>query len=100
MTDLSFQATDFFSHTYQTLTLSQTSPGVYVSAVQVFRKHCGKRINGVFYRFGELSAIFIKFEIVVCKLFKISVKFIVWERVKGKNSLEKVCLNPLPDDKI
>ena len=26
-------------------TLSQTSPGFYVSAVQVFRKHCGKRRN-------------------------------------------------------
>ena len=25
------------------LTLSQTSPGFYVSAVQVLRKHCGKR---------------------------------------------------------
>ena len=30
--------------------------------------------HSVFYPFGELSAIFIKFEIVVCKLF--------WERVK------------------
>ena len=27
------------------LILSQTSPGFYVSAVQVFRKHCGKRRN-------------------------------------------------------
>ena len=27
------------------LTLSQTSPGFYISAVQVFRKHCGKRRN-------------------------------------------------------
>ena len=27
------------------LTLSQTSPGFYVSAVQVFWKHCGKRRN-------------------------------------------------------
>ena len=27
------------------LTLSQTSPGFHVSAVQVFRKHCGKRRN-------------------------------------------------------
>ena len=27
------------------LTLSQTSPGFYLSAVQVFRKHCGKRSN-------------------------------------------------------
>ena len=28
-----------------TLTLSKTSPGFYVSAVQVFLKHCGKRRN-------------------------------------------------------
>ena len=27
------------------LTLSQTSPGVYMSAVQVFWKHCGKKRN-------------------------------------------------------
>ena len=27
------------------LTLSQTSPGFYVAAIQVFRKHCGKRRN-------------------------------------------------------
>ena len=27
------------------LFLSQTSPGFYVSAVQVFRKHCRKRRN-------------------------------------------------------
>ena len=61
------------------LTLSQTSPGFYVSAVQVIWKHCGKRrklitsnfsfSHSVFYTFGELSAIFIEFEIVVCKLF-------------------------------
>ena len=29
----------------RSLTLSQTSPGFYVSAVQVFRKHHGKRRN-------------------------------------------------------
>ena len=63
------------------LTLSQTSPGFYVSAVQVFRKHWGKRRNcslwaifsffhSVFYPFGELFSIFIKFKIVVCKLFQ------------------------------
>ena len=38
----------------------------------------------VFYLFGDLSASFIKFEIVVCKLFQFgkSLKFVVWERVK------------------
>ena len=37
----------------------------------------------VFYLFGELSAIFSKFEIV-CKLFQFGrvLKFVVWERVK------------------
>ena len=59
--------------------LTQTNPGFHVSAVQVFRKQYGKRIvrsnfsfsHYVFYQFGELSAIFIKYEIVVCKLFQI-----------------------------
>ena len=39
--------------------------------------------HSVFYPFEELSSIFIKFEIVVCKLsvWK-SLKFVVWERVK------------------
>ena len=41
--------------------------------------------RSVFYPFGQLSAIFIKFEIVVCKLFHCgkSLKFVVWERVKS-----------------
>ena len=62
------------------LTLSQTSPGFYLSAVQVFWKHRKKDkllvmssfyfSHSVFYTFEELSSIFIKFEIVVCKLFQ------------------------------
>ena len=63
------------------LTLSQTSPGFYVSAVEVFGKQSGKKeklfvmnnfsfSHGVFYPPEELSAIFIKFKIVVCKFFK------------------------------
>ena len=58
------------------LTLSQISPGFYVSVVHVFRKHCKKRRNCslraispfptmFFYPFGDLSASFDKFEIVV-----------------------------------
>ena len=36
----------------------------------------------VFYLLGELPAIFIKFEIVVCKLFQFgSLTFVVWEMV-------------------
>ena len=34
----------------------------------------------VFVRFGEVSAIFIKYEIVVCKVWK-RLKFVVWERL-------------------
>ena len=55
------------------LTLSQTSPGFYVSAVQVFCKHCGK--GGAISHFPTLfsnhlknsSAIFVNCQIVVCK---------------------------------
>ena len=62
------------------LSLSQTSPGFHVFAVQVFRKHWEKEkllvmrdfsfSHTVFYPYGELSAIFIKFEIVICNLFQ------------------------------
>ena len=46
------------------LTLSQTSSGFYLSALQVFWKHC------VFYPYVELSTIPNKFWIVICKLFQ------------------------------
>ena len=62
------------------LTLSQTIPGFYMSEVQVFWKHWEKEkllitsnfsfSHGVFYPVGELSAIFIKSEIVVCQFFE------------------------------
>ena len=56
------------------LTLYQTSPGFYVSAIQAFCKHCGMSnfsfSHSVFNPFEELSYISIKFEIVVCKLFQ------------------------------
>ena len=52
------------------------NPAFYVPAVQAFTKHCGKKRNcseraispfdhGVFYPFGECSAIFIKFKIAL-----------------------------------
>ena len=45
----------------------------------------------VFYPFGELSAIFIKFEIVVWRLSVLkSLKFVVWKRVKMVLMLSKV----------
>ena len=39
--------------------------------------------HSVFYPLGELSAIFNKFEIVICKLFSVlkGLNFLVWERV-------------------
>ena len=56
----------------QLLALSQISPCFYMSEVHVFKKHCGKMRNcslqaishfsSFFYPFGELFAIFIKFE--------------------------------------
>ena len=62
------------------LTLSQTSPGFYGSAVQVLKTLWEKEklfvtsnfsfSHSVFYPFCELSVSFIKFEIVVCKLFQ------------------------------
>ena len=47
--------------------------------------------HSVCYQFGELHAIFTKFEIIVCKLFQVgrSLKFVIWERV-----------NSLPNNKI
>ena len=42
--------------------------------------------RSVYYPFAELSDIFIKFEIVVCKLFQFGrvLKFVVWERAKER----------------
>ena len=61
------------------LSLSQTSPGFYVSGVQVLKTLWEKEkllitsnfsfSNSVFYQFGELF-IFIKIKIVVCKVFQ------------------------------
>ena len=67
------------------LTLSETSPVFYVSAAQVFWKHCGKRGNcskraispfPIMFstHLDGFSAIFIKFEIVLCKLFQFGKK--------------------------
>ena len=63
------------------LTLSQTSLGFYVSAVERLLKTLWEKekllvtsnfcfSRSVFFQFGELSAIIIKFEIAVCKLFQ------------------------------
>ena len=63
------------------LTLSQTSPGFDVSAVQVFWKTLWEKEKllvtsnfsfscSVSYSSGELPAIFIKYEIIIYKLFQ------------------------------
>ena len=65
---------------YVTLTLSQTTLVFTCLQDKSFENTVGKRRNctnteflifhNVFYSFGELSAVFIKFEIVLCKLFQ------------------------------
>ena len=67
------------------LTLSQKSPGFYVSTEQVFWKHFGKSnfslSHSVFYLFWELFAIFIEFKIVVCKLFEFRrIKYLLFRK--------------------
>ena len=62
------------------LTLSQTNPGFYVSAVGLLKTLCeNKKIlvktnfsfsHSAFYPLEELSIISIKFKTVVCKLFQ------------------------------
>ena len=80
------------------LTLSPTSPVFYVSTVQTaFENTVGNEeiaryeqflvFLRCFYHFEELSAIFTKFDIVICKLsFWKSLKSVVWETVKDKFS--------------
>ena len=74
------------------LTLSQTSPCFYVSAVQVFLKLCGKRRNCSLWAispfptvfsndFGEFSGIYMNAKIVELSQFEMSPKFVLWERV-------------------
>ena len=74
------------------LSFSQTSPGFYVSAVQAFWKHCGKRRNAhtgqflLFLVFSTLLENFLPFwsNFIYC-LQTLSVwkrlKFVVWERL-------------------
>ena len=63
------------------LTLSQTSPGIFtylqykpsentVEKGEIAYKSNFSFSHSVFYPFGKLSAIFINFETVVCKLFR------------------------------
>ena len=84
------------------LTLSQTSPGFYVSAVQIFRKHCGKRrncsqraISPFPTAFSTLLENLLPFSpILNCRLQTLPIwkskKFVFWERVNnlGKDPLK------------
>ena len=79
-----------------TLTLSQTSPVFYVSAVQLFWKHCGKRricsewaISPFPTVFSTRSDNFFPFssnlELSSANCFSLEgYKFVVWERVNNK----------------
>ena len=76
-TDHTIQKMSFSQKFSYFVTLSQTSPGFYMAAVQVCEKKEKLHVSSnfcifasVFYLLGELSAIFIKFEIAVCKLFQ------------------------------
>ena len=82
------------------LTLSQTSPGFYLSAIQAFLKTLWEKeklletsnlsfSRSVFFPFWELSPIFIKFEIVICKPFQFgSVRHLLFG--KGLRNLVEV----------
>ena len=75
------------------LTLSQTSPGFYVSSLQVFRKHCGKRRNCSLRAISPFPTVFstcLKNFLAFSSNLKLSSansfsleesKFVVWERV-------------------
>ena len=79
---------------FKELTLSQTSPGFYVSAVLVFWKHCGKRRNCSYLAISPFPTVFSTllenfrhfYQIQNCRLQTLSVekrlKLVMWERVK------------------
>ena len=77
---LTIQEFEPFSRNSGLFTLSQTSPCFYVSAIQVLKTLWEKEkllstsnfsfSQSVLYPFGEVSAIFSKSEIVICKHFE------------------------------
>ena len=86
-----------FQRNLAPLTLSQTSPGFFVSANTSLLKTLWEKekllvtsnfslSHSVFYPFGELSPIFIEFEIVVCKLFQFG-SFLILSFGKGFRSI-------------
>ena len=52
-----------------------------------------------FYPFGVLSAIFFKFEIVVCKLFQLD-NFSFWKGIKNRSSLVRCPVRPVFSQRI
>ena len=90
------------NHYYYTMT-TQTSPGfLHVCNTNLSKTPWEKKkllltsnfsfSQCVLYSFGEHSAIFIKFKIAICKLsvLKKSLKFVVRERVKELEALERL----------
>ena len=76
------------------LTLSQTSPGFYVSAVQVIWKHCGKRRNCSWRAISPFPTVFsthLKNFLAFSSYLKLwsaislSLKFVVWERANSQS---------------
>ena len=94
----------FFPINKMCLTLSKTSPGFHLSAMQVFWKHCGKRRNCSLREISPFLSVFFLcilitfrhfYPIQSCRLqtlsFWKSLKFVIWKRV---NSLpNKKCLD-------
>ena len=76
-------------------TLSQTSPGFYMSAVQVFWKHSGKKRNSSWRAISPFLQCFLPIrrnfchfhQVLNCRLLPLSVwkslRFVVWERVNA-----------------
>ena len=76
------------------LTLSKTSPGFYVSAVQTFENTMRKGEIALYKQFLHIPRCFLPFWITFCHYYQIqncrpqtlsvwkSLKFVIWERVK------------------
>ena len=91
------------------LTLYHTTPTFNDPEKVAFWKHCGKRRNcswraispfpSVFYLFGELPAIFIRFRIVVCKTFEFGrvLQYKSFENTVGKRKHWSLrAITPIP----
>ena len=90
------------SHTLKKfLTLSQTDPCIYVSAVHIFWKHCGKKYarNKQFLLFAVFSTLFVNF-LPFSSILRLSSanssnleesKFVVWKKAYEWKLWQKMC---------